>query len=309
MERGLSPHTRRAYGAELRRLRAFLEERQADPTGSPDSGLLSAGLVQLRSYLAAHAGGAPATSSRRVAALRGFFRFLLREGLRADDPSSRLRTPRVPRNVPRFLQADEASELVENPTQTGWFRLRNAALLELAYGAGLRAAELAALDRRDVDLDAGLVHVRAGKGGKPRQVPFGPPAGRALECWLDSSGERSSPALFLNRDRGRLSVRAIHRIARDAGVNNGLVGVHPHALRHSFATHMLSSGADLRSIQELLGHASLSTTQRYTHLSIEQLSAAHRRAHPHARVEAHGADPAPARYDHGDTESADPEDT
>jgi integrase/recombinase XerC len=217
--------------------------------------------------------------------LRSFFRYLVRFDLRRDDPARRLRGPRVPRRLPRVLQVDEACEVVENPTQAGQFRLRNQALLELAYGAGLRAAETAALDRRDVDLGAGLALVRAAKGRKQRRVPFGPPAVRALEAWLAARDEAGPDApLFVNRFGGRLSVRAIHRIVRDAGVANGLAGVHPHALRHSFATHMLASGADLRSIQELLGHRSLSTTQRYTHVTSEQLIEAHRRAHPHARA-------------------------
>jgi integrase/recombinase XerC len=279
VERGLSPHTLRAYGAELRSLAAFLAERS-----DAEDPLRRAELAGLRAYLASRPPCSHATSARRVAALRGYYRHLVREELRPDDPSSRLASPKVPRHLPRFLQVDEASELVENPTQQGWFRLRNQALLELAYGGGLRASELASLDRGDLDLGERLVLVRAGKGRKQRRVPFGPPAAQALRCWLDERELTRDQPLFLNRHGGRLSVRAIHRIVRDAGVNNGVVGVHPHALRHSFATHLLSGGADLRSIQELLGHASLSTTQRYTHVSAEQLLEAHRRAHPHARL-------------------------
>jgi integrase/recombinase XerC len=279
VERGLSPHTLRAYGAELRRLSIFLADRGvgADPP-------MAADLIALRAYLASRPSGARSSSARRIAVLRGYYRFLVRFGLRADDPSSRLSSPDVKRPLPRFLRVDEASELVENPTQGGWFRVRNRALLELAYGAGLRASELASLDRGDLELHEQLVLVRAGKGGKQRKVPFGPPAVRALRCWLEQSEGTEDSPLFLNRFQGRLSVRAIHRIVRDAGVHNGLTGVHPHALRHSFATHLLSGGADLRSIQEMLGHASLSTTQRYTHISVEQLLEAHRRAHPHARL-------------------------
>jgi integrase/recombinase XerC len=279
VERGRSPHTLRAYGAELRHLAEFLEERHAG-----DDPLARAELLALRAYLASRPSGARSTSARRIAVLRGYYRWLVRFGLREDDPSSRLASPDVKRPLPRFLRVDEASELVENPTQGGWYRLRNRALLELAYGAGLRASELASLDRGDLDLGARLVLVRSGKGGKQRKVPFGPPAARALRRWLDEDEADGDSPLFLNRFGKRLSVRAIHRIARDAGVNNGLAGVHPHALRHSFATHLLSGGADLRSIQEMLGHASLSTTQRYTHVSVEQLLEAHRRAHPHARL-------------------------
>ncbi len=286
VERGLSPHTLRAYGAELRHLERFLAER----SGAEDP-LVEASLTSLRAYLASRPPGAKATHARRIAALRGYYRWLVRCELREDDPTSRLQGPKVPRSLPRFLQVDEASELVENPTQGGWYRIRNIALLELGYGAGLRASELAALDRGDIDLPERLVLVRAGKGGKQRRVPFGPPAERALERWLaEREGGPASP-LFLNRHGGRLSVRAIHRIVRDAGVNNGVAGVHPHALRHSFATHLLGNGADLRSIQELLGHASLSTTQRYTHVSMEQLIEAHRQAHPHARADTDDREP------------------
>ena len=183
--------------------------------------------------------------------------------------------------MPRFLDAAEASQLVENPTQQGWFALRNAALLELLYGAGLRVGEGAALDRSDIDLDDCLVHVRKGKGHKQRRVPFGAPARLALEAWL-----RVHPGgapLFLNRFESRLSTRAMHRIVRDSGVVNAQANVHPHALRHSCATHLLAGGADLRAIQEQLGHASLSTTQRYTHVSVERLMEVHRKAHPHGR--------------------------
>jgi integrase/recombinase XerC len=286
VERGASPHTLRAYRGELGRLDAFLQERRGGRGAREGRGeaLADASLHELRAFLASRPPSAPASQSRRLAVLRSFYRYLVRADLRPDDPSARLRGPRVPRRVPRVLQVDEASELVENPTQEGWFRLRNEALLELGYGAGLRAAELAALNRGDLDLAEGLVLVRAGKGNKQRQVPFGPPAARALAAWMDEQPDAAAQApLFLNRHRGRLSVRAIFRIVRDAGVNNGLMGVHPHALRHSFATHMLADGADLRSIQELLGHRSLSTTQRYTHVSVQQLLEAHRRAHPHAR--------------------------
>ncbi len=278
VERGLSPHTLRAYSSELCRLERFLVERGAQGEASR-----RAGIASLRAYLASRPAGAQATNARRIAALRGYYRYLVRFGLREDDPTARLEGPKVARPLPRFLQVEEASTVVENPNQEGWYRLRNVALLELAYGSGLRASELAALDRRDPDLEEGLVLVRSGKGGKQRRVPFGPPAADALRLWLAElpDAPRDAP-LFLNRFRTRLSVRAIHRIVREAGVANGVAGVHPHALRHSFATHLLSEGADLRSIQEMLGHASLSTTQRYTHLSVEQLLEAHRRAHPHA---------------------------
>jgi site-specific recombinase XerD len=279
VEREGSPHTLRAYGRDLDRLAAFLADRGV--------GLDRATLSDLRAFLAREGGGAPATLSRRLAALRGFYRFLVREGLRADDPTARLAGPRVPARVPRFLEVDEASEVVEEPAQEGWFLVRNRALLELAYGSGLRASELAGLDRTDLDLEARLVRVRRGKGRKDRRVPFGPPAARVLAAWIAASGG-SAGALFLNRSGGRLSSRTVHRIVHAAGVRRGLAGVHPHVLRHSFATHLLAGGADLRAIQEMLGHASLSTTQRYAHVSLETLIETHRKAHPHGRREPTG---------------------
>lgn len=273
VERNASPHTLRAYGHDLDELEAWCRGIGRSPE--------HATLPDLRGFLGARTGLAPATVSRTLASVKSFYRFLVREGVIGESPAERLRTPRVPRRVPHFLDVAEASEVVENPTQEGWFHKRNRALLELAYGSGLRASELAALDRDAVDLEARVVEVRRGKGGKPRRVPFGPPAREALEAWFATSV--GSP-VFLNRYGLRLDVRAIHRIVHEAGVRNGLAGVHPHAMRHSFATHLLAGGADLRSIQEMLGHETLSTTQRYTHLTPEQLMEVHRRAHPLGRA-------------------------
>lgn len=274
-ERGASPHTLRAYERDLLALRTHLRDRGRD--------LRTARSGDLRLHLASLARTAPAPSStaRRASCWRSFYRWALREELVETSPAESLSTPRIPERVPRFLDVVEAAELVENPTQKGWFALRNGALLELLYGAGLRVGEAAALDRSDLDLEERLVHVRKGKGSRERRVPFGAPAGRALQAWLEvhPGGE----ALFLNRFHGRLSTRAMHRVVRDSGVVNAQAGVHPHALRHSCATHLLAGGADLRAIQEQLGHASLSTTQRYTHVSVERLMEVHRKAHPHGR--------------------------
>ena len=273
VERGLSPHTLRAYGRELDRLEEFLDNRSVTPE--------DATLQDLRAYLGRQTTGRPATLARRLSALRGFFRFLVKEGVRGDSPAERLVGPRVPVSVPRFVAVDEASRVVEGPSQDGWFRVRNAALLELAYGAGLRASELHGLDREHVDTKERVVDVKRGKGGKDRRVPFGPPAAAALEAWFAVS---QGTALFLNRFGRRLSVRSVHRIVRDAGVLAGIPDLHPHALRHSFATHLLAGGADLRAIQEMLGHESLSTTQRYAHVSVEHLLDVHRSAHPRAQA-------------------------
>lgn len=275
VERGASPHTIKGYRTDLLSLQAHLQEKGVR--------LLGARLSHLRTHLARLAGEspAPATTRRRLAAYRSFYRWALREGLVEHSPAARLVTPKSQVNVPRFLDVAEACEMVERPSQKGWFLKRNRALLELIYGAGIRVAEAAALDVQDVDLKASLVKVRSGKGRKDRIVPFGPPAADALREWMHGRGSMGN-ALFLNKHFSRLSVRSMHRIVRDSGLKNGLSGVHPHALRHSCATHMLAGGADLRAIQEQLGHASLSTTQRYAHVSVEQLINVYRGSHPRA---------------------------
>lgn len=278
-ERAASPHTLRAYGHDLSSLAAFLEGRQRC--------LAQATLKELRAWLAvdpptARDGGraAPATVNRRVAAVHAFYTWMVAQGRLTASPAARLRSPKVPKKTPRFLDVDEAAALVEHPAQEGWYGLRNQALCELLYGAGLRVSEALALDVGDVDLDERLVRVM-GKGKKVRVVPFGPPAVEALRAWIAAMGGEG--ALFRGRGGGRLSARAAWQIVHDAGVNNGLAQAHPHALRHSCATHLLGGGADLRAIQEQLGHASLSTTQRYAHVDAAQLLAVYRRAHPRAR--------------------------
>ncbi|MCB9743876.1 MAG: tyrosine recombinase XerC [Alphaproteobacteria bacterium] len=275
-ERGASPETLRAYSADLRALEATLQ-------GAGQS-LLGARPKDLRRHLARLHGSAPAASSmrRRLSCYRSFYRWALSEGLVESSPADRLSMPRSPTRVPRFLDLPEVEAAIEHPAQEGWFALRNRAMLELMYGAGLRVGELSALDVVDVDLAERLVLVRSGKGRKQRQVPFGPPAAEAVAEWL-----RERPfehrALFLNRFGRRLTTRSIHRVVQGSALRNGIAGAHPHALRHTCATHMLAGGADLRSIQEQLGHASLSTTQRYAHVSPERLIEVYRSAHPHAR--------------------------
>lgn len=276
-ERGFSSHTLRAYTGDLGLLVGFLEKRGLSPR--------RAQLRDLRGWLATGQTEdgerwSAATLSRRVAAVRTFYRWLVREGVLASSPAERLSGPKVPKSVPRFLEIPEAAEVVEDPTQTGRLRLRNQALLELMYGAGLRVGEAVSVDVADVELDQRMVRVR-GKGDKERVVPFGPPAAEAIRAWL-IEGPREG-ALFRNRDGGRLSARSAWRIVRDAGASHGQSGLHPHMLRHSCATHLLEGGADLRSIQEQLGHASLSTTQRYTHVDTAHLLRVYRSAHPRAR--------------------------
>lgn len=220
-----------------------------------------------------------ATMARKVSAVKSFYRWMLREGHITSSPAARLQSPKVPKKAPRFLDVPEAAAVVEQPHQTGWFQLRNRALLELIYGAGLRVSEAVSLDTTALDLRNNLVRVM-GKGSKERIVPFGPPAADALRAWM-AEIPPDGP-LFLNRYGRRLSSRSAWTITREAGVTNGITGLHPHALRHSCATHLLGAGADLRAIQEQLGHASLSTTQRYTHVDAAHLLAVYRSAHPMA---------------------------
>lgn len=270
-ERAASPHTIRAYRAELSGLAAQMAPRD----------LAQATVLDLRRWLAQGA-SSPASLQRRIASLRTFYRWMLREKRVAESPAERLRSPRVKRPVPTTLEVDEASAVAERATGDGVRLLRNRALLELAYGAGLRVSELAGLDVHDLDLDGGLVRVRQGKGRKDRVVPVGPPAVAATKAWLAERGAADGP-LFTNGRGGRLGVRAIFDVVRAAGRAQDRPDAHPHALRHSFATHLLAGGADIRSIQEMMGHASLSTTQRYAQVDLDQLRRVHRGAHPRGR--------------------------
>jgi integrase/recombinase XerC len=279
-ECGCSPHTIRAYKSNLSSLSRFLAEKHHT--------LQSANLIELRGWLARERVGgmqkrrkplAPATMAHKVAAIRSFYRWMLREKRITSSPAGRLQSPRVPQKTPRFLDVPEAAIVVEQPTQSGWFLDRNRALLELMYAAGLRVSEAIGLDIHNIDLQNRLVRVM-GKGNKERIVPFGPPAAQAIQVWIEQIP--NDGALFLNRFGKRLSSRSAWKIVRDAGASNGITGLHPHALRHTCATHLLGSGADLRTIQEQLGHASLSTTQRYTHVDAAHLMAVYRSAHPRA---------------------------
>lgn len=276
VEKGASAHTLRAYTHTLTALAASLDKAGVTYT--------TAQRVHLRGFLfSVGQGRSSATLARHVAALRTFYLWLLREEHVASSPAAALKPPRVGRRLPRVLSEREAERVVESDATDHPLRqLRDRAIVEVMYGAGLRVAEVAGLDRDDVDLGQGIVRVRHGKGDKERRVPMGPPAVAAVAAWLEATPQVGEP-LFTNARGGRLTTRSMHRIVQRIGRKLGVPDVHPHALRHSFATHMLDNGADLRGIQELLGHASLSTTQRYTHVSTEMLRATYRSAHPHAK--------------------------
>jgi integrase/recombinase XerC len=286
-ERNGSPHTRRAYLADVRRFAAF-----AGAGTTPARA--SAGDV--RRFLAdRHREVSPASLGRQLAALRGFFRFLVREGVRSADPTVGIPMPRAPRRLPQPLAVDDCGALLDgagDAGDAGAAALRDRAIAELLYGGGLRVGELVALDVRDVDPRRGEVRVW-GKGGKERIVPLPRAAREALAAWLDARrrpGVLAEPLFTALRARRgeeprRLDARDVRRRLRARALRAGLADrVHPHRLRHSYATHLLDMGADLRAIQELLGHRSLSTTQKYTAVSAERLLDAYDRAHPRARA-------------------------
>lgn len=271
VERGASPHTRRAYGITLDGLAKHLG----------DKGLLAADRRDLRGFLfQVTTGRSTATAARHVAAIRAFYRWAVREELIAVAPAAEgLAAPKVGRRLPKVPSLPQAARVMdavtaEDPTLV----VRDHAMIEVLYGAGLRASELVALDVPDVDLDEAIVTVRRGKGGKERRVPLGTPGLDAVRAWLAARPATTGP-LFVNARGGRLTTRSLQRIVNTAG-RGELAGLHPHALRHAYATHMLDAGADLRGIQELLGHASLGTTQRYTHVSVQQLLDVYRASHP-----------------------------
>ena len=281
-ERAASRHTRAAYVRDLTELREFSRAKGVGRT--PESLRID----DLRAWLAAlHRRLAPTSIARMIAAVRSLFRFLVRRGFVARNPTAGLRSPRARRPLPNVLSVDEAFRVVEAPAVAPPLGTRDRALLELLYGSGLRVSELSGVDLGDVDLEAGVIRVR-GKGRKEREVPLGEVSVEALRLWLPErlalQRAASTPnALFLGRRGRRLGVRQVQHLVGRYSLQATGRHVGPHALRHSFATHLLDDGADLRSIQEMLGHASLATTERYTHVSIDKLMEVYDRAHPMAR--------------------------
>jgi len=289
-ERVVSSHTLRAYGSDLERFIQFLARDFFDK-GIDEIHPQDIDPLAVRSFIASLAknGVGKRSQARCLSALRGLFRFACREGTLASNPAASVRSPKQPTRLPRHLRPGEVETLLDAARGDDPLSHRDLALLELLYASGLRVGELTGLDWDDLDLEARTVRV-LGKGGKERMVPFGRPAAVALQEWLDSweevrgSSSGTEAPVFLNYRGGRLSSRSVRRIL-DRHVNSAALaaGVHPHTLRHTFATHLLEGGADLRTIQELLGHSSLSTTQRYTHVDIERLLQVYRQSHPRAK--------------------------
>ncbi len=275
-----SPHTLRAYLSDLRQLHAFLAERQLT--------LDQASRDDLRAFLAARFGSSqPATLMRKQASLRMFYEHRVRSGQIKETPAHRLASPKRRLTLPNVVAVDDCFALIEAPSGRSALGLRDRCLFELLYGAGLRVSELVGLNL--ADLIDGMSAVRVlGKGRKERIVPLVAKPREALSRWLERRAELTprGDALFVNYRGDRLSARSVGRhLERYALICGARRHLHPHALRHSFATHLLDMGADLRGIQELLGHASLSTTQRYTHVSSERLLQTYQDAHPRARAE------------------------
>ncbi len=287
LERGRSEHTRRAYLTDLRSLFTFLDER------APGAGLDALSLPVLRSWLAAQsaAGAARTTLARRTSAVKTFTAWAVRRGLLAADPAARLQLPKALRTLPSVLRADQASAAMEaaglGAEQGDPLALRDRLIVEMLYATGIRVSELCGLDLDDVDAGRRLLRV-LGKGNKERTVPFGRPAAAALSAWLADGrpalvAAASGAALLLGPRGRRLDPRQARTVVHQTvAAVDGAPDIGPHGLRHSAATHLLEGGADLRVVQELLGHTSLATTQLYTHVTVARLRAVHDQAHPRA---------------------------
>ena len=287
-ERGLSRNTLEAYRSDLLQYGRFLDEHQVSALDA-EASHVSDFLTRLATGHNGHRPASPATIHRKSACLRSFYRHLRREGLRDSDPTAGLSAPRRSRKLPHVLTRGEIERLLAQPNGTDPNALRDRALLELMYACGLRASEAIGLDTDDVDTDERVLRAR-GKGSKERIVPIGQAAARAVRIYL----ERGRPALvkgrpetrlFVNFRGGPLTRQGLYKIVRRHATSAGLADrMSPHTLRHTFATHLLAGGCDLRSVQEMLGHADVSTTQLYTHLSSERLKDVYFKAHPRATV-------------------------
>ena len=273
IERGMSQHTLRAYRKDLETFAAYAEKEPEDVE-----------MIDVRGFVARQIkdGLSKTTAGRRLASVRSFLKFLTREGFLKANPAKLVTTPKAEKHLPKFLSVDDVFALIEKPDTISFIHTRDRAILELLYSSGLRVGEVAGLNVEDINTREGLVKVK-GKGRKERIVPVGSKAVDAIKSYMVEKIllKKKNKALFLNRTGSPLSERGIRRIvvkyARLVGVS-GQIG--PHTLRHTFASHLLQAGADLRVIQELLGHASLSTTQKYTHLDITHLMDVYDKAHP-----------------------------
>ncbi len=284
VERNASRYTVRNYDADLREFFAFLKSEGIASLDEVNKDVLRDYLYQLMEQ-----GFARTSIARKLSAVRSFYKYLQREEMVSVSPAATISSPKLDRKLPVFLSQEETNRLVEAPDVTKPAGQRDRAFLELLYASGLRVSELAGLDIGQVDLEAREIRVW-GKGSKERIVLMGDPAAKALTTYLDQGrprlNKRDIPAVFLNQDGGRLTVRSVQSLVQSYAKSVGISkDVYPHMVRHTFATHLLNGGADLRVVQELLGHASLSTTQIYTHVSKAQAKKVYLAAHPFAEKE------------------------
>ena len=288
--RGYSKHTIRNYQVDLKQFLDFLEGQRGSTGPATDApGLESVDFRIIRNYLGhLHDGYKKTTIARKLSTVRSFFYFLEKRGFGMDNPAADIPTPKLGRYIPNYLPVDDMFRLLEGPDRAKPLGLRDLAILEVLYSCGIRVSELAGLNLSSVDFDQRLVKV-LGKGNKERIVPIGRHALKAIVQYLEATvslrkrvpGPSQDGPLFINFRGGRLSTRSIDRVIKRYEREQGLMTeITPHSLRHSFATHLLDGGADLRSVQELLGHASLSTTQKYTHVSLDRLMAVYDKSHP-----------------------------
>lgn len=278
-EKNASPHTITSYQRDLRQFQAFLQEKKL--------GLEDVDNVVIRSFMATLYGKQEkkSTIARKLAAIRSFFQFCIRRKWLSDNPAKVVSTPKQERSVPSFLSEEEMADFLDLPASTKPLSLRDKAILELLYATGLRVSELVGLNLPDINYDERLIRVK-GKGKKERLVPFGKIAQNNLAAYLRcriliNKGKVDELAFFLNYRGERLTSRSVERIV-NASLSRTAIkrNISPHSLRHSFASHLLSRGADLRAIQELLGHESLATTQKYTHLDLKHLLDVYKKSHP-----------------------------
>jgi len=285
VERGSSPKTIEAYGRDLHDYVAFLEEQE---TTSPEA-VSRDDIVGYASHLVGQSYAASSVE-RHISVVKGFHRFLFREGHTSKNPADTIRLPKVPTILPHVVSIEQMEALLAQPFEEEAAGLRNRAILEILYGCGLRVSELVELDLADLFLEEGFMRV-VGKGNKERIVPVSGHALKALRIYLDEMrpvlvrpASKAVSAVFLNARGGRLSRQSVHTLVARAGLYIGITDLHPHTLRHSFATHMLEGGADLRVIQEILGHSDISTTQVYTHVDRSHIRAEYLAAHPRGKL-------------------------
>lgn len=299
-EKHFSDHTAKCYGADLEQFTQFLlDEHHVNPdttesSVTADHLLLTADVQTIRKFMAflSERQYTKSTTARKLATLRSFYKFLVKRGQLAGNPVSSIKTPKQDKKLPKFLEYEQVQKLLNTPPTDNWLGVRDRAMLEVLYSTGMRVSELVALNLEDVDFLGEVIHVR-GKGKKERICPIGSSALQAIQHYIEYRNKRiqadpnfDTKVLFANKHGKRLSTRSVRRKMDKYLIAAGLdPAISPHTLRHSFATHMLNNGADLRSVQELLGHQSLSTTQIYTHVTTSRMKEQYENAHPREVVQ------------------------